>query len=264
MPPSPRRSGPFFKSLALVALLCAPSPPRDLRASPPSSAPDDPTVATFSIAARDPDTGEIGVAVQSRVLGVGSIVPYVKAGVGAVATQASANPTYGPDGLKFLAEGKSAEETLKALTDADKKSDIRQAGIIAPKGAPATFTGSQCMAWAGGKTGTHYTVQGNILAGQAVVDDMATAFENTKGTLGERMLAALDAGQTAGGDKRGMQSAAILVSREGWGYGGQNDRYIDLRVDDHAAPIKELQRLLELHKKIFGRRAGDKKKPGGQ
>lgn len=263
MPHSLRRPGPFL-ALTLAALLCAPSPPAATHAAPPASSPNDPTVATFSIVARDPDTGEIGVAVQSKVLGVGSIVPYVKAGVGAIATQASANPTYGPEGLKLLAGGKSAEETLKTLTETDKKSAIRQAGIIAPAGKPATFTGDQCMAWAGGKTGTHYTVQGNILAGQAVVDDMATAFENTKGTLAERMLAALDAGQTAGGDKRGMQSAAILVSREGWGYAGQNDRYIDLRVDDHATPIKELQRLLELHKKIFGRRAEAKKKPEGQ
>ncbi len=223
-----------------------------------------PRVATFSIVARDPDTGEIGVAVQSRVLGVGAIVPFAKAGVGAVATQSMANTTYGPEGLKLLADGKSAEETLKTLTDADKQSVLRQVGVLGVKGAPATFTGSGCMAWAGGRTGTDYTVQGNILAGQAVVDGMATAFENTKGTLAERMLAALDAGQAAGGDKRGMQSAAILVVRDGWGYGGQNDRYIDLRVDDHATPIKELRRLLELHRKLFGRPSGDKKNPEGR
>jgi uncharacterized Ntn-hydrolase superfamily protein len=257
------RPGPFF-ALTLAALLWAPSPPPATHASPPASSPNDPTVATFSIVARDPGTGEIGVAVQSKVLGVGAIVPYVKAGAGAIATQAAANVTYGPDGLKLLVEGKSAGETLKTLTDADKKSAIRQVAIIAPKGSPATFTGDQCMAWAGGKTGADYAVQGNILAGQAVVDDMATAFENTKGALAERMLAALDAGQAAGGDRRGMQSAAILVSREGWGYAGENDRYIDLRVDDHATPIKELQRLLELHKKLFGRRAEPKKKPEGQ
>jgi uncharacterized Ntn-hydrolase superfamily protein len=193
--------------------------------------------------------------VQSRVLGVGAIVPFAKAGVGAIATQSMANTTYGPEGLKLLAAGKSAEETMKALTEADKDSAKRQVGILAVKGPPVTFTGSGCLAWAGGRTGTDYTVQGNILAGQAVVDDMATAFESTKGTLGKRMLAALEAGQAAGGDKRGMQSAALLIVREGWGYGGQNDRYIDLRVDDHAEPIKELGRILELHGKIFGRRA---------
>ena len=223
-----------------------------------------PLVATFSIAARDPDTGEIGVAVQSRVLGVGAIVPFAKAGVGAVATQAMANTAYGPEGLKLLAAGKSAEETLKSLTDADKQSAIRQAGVLGMTGPPATFTGSGCMEWAGGKTGTHYTVQGNILAGQAVVDGMATAFESTKGTLAERMLAALDAGQAAGGDKRGMQSAALLVVHEGWGYAGQNDRYIDLRVDDHSTPIKELRRLLEVHGKVFGRPGQDRKKPEGR
>lgn len=218
-----------------------------------------PVVATFSIVARDPDTGELGVAVQSRVLGVGAIVPYAKAGVGAIATQSYANPVYGPDGLKLLAEGKSAEETLAALTKADDQQTVRQAGIIAPKGKPANFTGEKCMAWAGGRTGEHYAVQGNILAGQPVVDGMATAFENTKGPLSARLLAALDAGQAAGGDKRGMQSAALLVVRDGWGYGGGNDRYIDLRVDDHAEPIRELRRLLELHGKIFGRRVKEEK-----
>lgn len=212
-----------------------------------------PRVATFSIAARDPGTGELGVAVQSRVLGVGAIVPYAKAGVGAVATQSMANTAYGPEGLKLLADGKSAGEVLAALTAADEKRDSRQAGIIPAKGQPATFTGTGCLAWAGGKTGEHCAVQGNILTGAAVVDGMAEAFEKTTGTLAERMLAALDAGQAAGGDKRGMQSAALLIVRDGWGYGGQNDRYIDLRVDDHETPIKELRRLLELHGKLFGR-----------
>jgi len=217
-------------------------------------------VATFSIVARDPDTGELGVAVQSRVLGVGAIVPFAKAGVGAIATQASANTLYGPDGLKMLASGKSAAGTLTALTTADGRRDIRQAGIIAVQGEPATFTGSGCMEFAGGKVGAHYAVQGNILAGQPVVDGMASAFENTKGTLAERMLAALDAGQAAGGDTRGMQSAALLVVRDGWGYGRQNDRYIDIRVDDHAEPIKELRRLLGLHARLFGRPAAVEKK----
>ena len=226
-----------------------------------SASPAVPCVATFSIVARDPDTGELGVAVQSRVLGVGAIVPFAKAGVGAIATQSMANTEYGPDGLKLLAGGKSAAEALKSLTDADPKRDIRQAGIIAAAGEAATFTGSGCMEFAGGKTGAHYAVQGNILAGAPVVDGMAQAFENSKGTLAERMLAALDAGQAAGGDKRGMQSAALLVVREGWGYGGQSDRYIDLRVDDHSEPIKELRRLLGLHVKLFGRPVVETRKP---
>lgn len=218
-----------------------------------------PRVATFSIVARDPATGELGVAVQSRVLGVGAIVPFAKSGVGAVATQSMANTAYGPDGLMLLAEGQPAAAVLEALTKADPQQAIRQAGVIGVKGAPATFTGSACMAWAGGRTGEHYAVQGNILAGQPVVDGMAEAFEKTEGTLAERMLAALDAGQAAGGDKRGMQSAALLVVRDGWGYGGQNDRYIDLRVDDHKEPIAELRRLLGLHRALFGRPAEKKR-----
>ena len=213
--------------------------------------PDAPLVATFSIVARDPATGELGVAVQSRVLGVGAIVPWARASVGAVATQSYANVTYGPEGLKLLAADKSAEETLAALTSADERKALRQAAVIAPRGKPATFTGGECIDWAGGRTGEHYSVQGNILAGETVVSGMAEAFEKTEGTLAVRMLAALDAAQAAGGDKRGMQSAALLVVRDGWGYGGQSDRYIDLRVDDHESPIKELRRVYELHTKIF-------------
>ncbi len=225
------------------------------RAAPPVVTNDGPPprVATYSIVARDPATGELGVAVQSRVLGVGAIVPYAKAGVGAVATQSMANTAWGPDGLTLLAKGQSAEEVLKSLVAADPQSAQRQAGILAPQGAPATFTGSGCMEWAGSRTGEHFTAQGNILAGPAVVDGMAEVFTKTTGTLAERMLAALDAAQAAGGDKRGMQSAALLVVRHGWGYGGQNDRYLDLRVDDHAAPLTELRRLLGLHGKLFGR-----------
>lgn len=231
--------------------------------APPSaggqSASPPPRVATFSIVARDPATGELGVAVQSRVLGVGAIVPFAKAGVGAVATQSMANTAYGPEGLKLLAAGRPAVEVLKELTAADPQKDIRQAGVIGPEGPPASFTGSACMAWAGGRVGEHYAVQGNILAGQAVVDGMAEAFEKTPGTLAERMLAALEAGQAAGGDNRGMQSAALLVVRDGWGYGGQNDRYMDLRVDDHKEPIAELRRLHGLHRALFGRPAAKKR-----
>ncbi len=225
-----------------------------------SDSPAPPVVGTYSIVARDPATGELGVAVQSRVLGVGSIVPYAKAGVGAVATQSYANTAWGPEGLALLAKGKSAEEALQELVASDALSAKRQAGIIAPQGEPATFTGNGCMEWAGSRKGEHFTAQGNILAGPAVVDGMAEAFTKTEGTLAERMLAALDAAQAAGGDKRGMQSAALLVVRDGWGYGGQNDRYIDLRVEDHAEPLKELRRLLELHGKIF-RRPADRPAP---
>lgn len=205
----------------------------------------DPAVHTFSIVAYDPDKKEWGVGVASKFLAVGAVVPWAKAGVGAIATQSFANTAYGPDGLKLLSEGKSAEETLKALTDADKLRDLRQAGIVDASGNPATFTGAKCNAWAGGKTGKHYTCQGNILAGEAVVNDMAKAFEDTKGPLAWRIMAALEAAEKAGGDKRGKQSAAILVVRDKAGYGG-NDRMIDFRVDDHANPVEELGRILKL------------------
>jgi uncharacterized Ntn-hydrolase superfamily protein len=215
----------------------------------PSSAAPEPgpavePVNTFSVVGYDPDKKEWGVAVASKFLAVGAVVPWAKAGVGAVATQSYANTTYGPDGLKMMADGKSAEETIKALTDADKQKDQRQVGMVDKDGNAATFTGTKCLAWAGGKTGKHYTCQGNILAGEAVVADMAKAFEDTKGPLAWRLLAAMEAGDKAGGDKRGKQSAAILVVKEKGGYGGFNDRYVDFRVDDHEKPLEELARLL--------------------
>jgi uncharacterized Ntn-hydrolase superfamily protein len=212
-------------------------------AAPPSGSDQ---VNTFSIAACDPDKKEWGVAVASKYLAVGSAVPWAKAGVGAVATQASVNVTFGPKGLELLAEGKSAEETIKALTDADKNKSSRQVGVIDAKGEPATFTGEKCFAWAGGKTGKNYTVQGNLLAGEKVVDEMAKAFEETKGPLAWRLMAALEAGDKAGGDKRGKQSAAILVVKENAGPNGFGDRYLDFRVDDHTDPIPELARILAL------------------
>jgi uncharacterized Ntn-hydrolase superfamily protein len=221
--------------------------------------PSCPVVATFSIVARDPATGELGVAVQSRVLGVGSIVPWARAGVGAVATQSYANTGYGSAGLRLLGEGKSAQEVVESLTGSDPEKAVRQVGVLGVRGKPAVFTGSGCLAWAGGKAGEHYAVQGNILAGEAVIAGMAKAFETGSGTLAERMLAALEAGQKAGGDRRGMQSAALLVVRDGWGYGGQNDRYMDLRVEDHAEPIAELRRLHDLHGKTFPRPKGEGK-----
>jgi len=217
-----------------------------------------PPVATFSIAAFDPKTGELGVAVQSKFLAVGAVVPWAKAGVGAVATQARANTTYGPEGLRRLSAGDEPAKVLAKLLAADKGRDHRQVGLVDARGRTATHTGKKCLPWAGGKTGRNYCVQGNILAGPRVVDAMARGFEGAAGDLGERMLAALAAGQKAGGDRRGRQSAAILVVRKGAGYGGFNDRYRDLRVDDHPEPIRELLRIYRLHQRIFPPPASDR------
>ena len=203
---------------------------------------------TFSIVARDPEAGELGVAVQSKFLAVGAVVPWAQAGVGAIATQAWANTTYGPGGLDLLASGLSAKETIARLTGADDGSASRQVGVVAMHGEPTTFTGDECFPWAGGHVGEHYTCQGNILVGEETVLSMARTFEQTAGHLCDRLMAALAAGQAAGGDSRGQESAALLVVRERGGYGGFNDRFIDLRVDDHPQPIEELQRILQLHK----------------
>src|SRR5258708_6230174 len=203
---------------------------------------------TFSIVARDPEAGELGIAVQSKFLAVGAVVPWAQAEVGAIATQAWANTTYGPGGLALLASGLSAKETIARLTGADDGRASRQVGIVAIHGEPATFTGDECFPWAGGHVGEHYSCQGNILVGEETVLSMARTFEQTSGHLCDRLMAALAAGQSAGGDSRGQQSAALLVVREKGGYGGFNDRFIDLRVDDHPHPIEELQRILELHK----------------
>lgn len=216
-------------------------------------------VSTFSIVAFDPESGDLGVAVESKFFAVGPVVPFAAAGVGAVATQSYANTSYGPRGLEMLREGRAAEEVITALTESDEGREVRQVGIVDAQGASATFTGDSCLQWAGGRTGPGYAVQGNILAGPAVVDSMAEAFEATGGDLATRMVAALAAGQAAGGDARGRQSAALLVVREGGGYGGYNDRYIDLRVDDHPTPIAELQRLLDIrHSQIIGSDAQSK------
>jgi uncharacterized Ntn-hydrolase superfamily protein len=209
-------------------------------------------VATFSIVAHDPETGDLGVAVQSKFLGVGAVVPWARAGVGAVATQAFANTTYGPRGLDMLADGKAPEDVLKALTDPDEGRARRQVGIVDAKGRAASYTGEKAMAWAGHVVGEGFACQGNILAGEAVVSAMAKAFRESKEPLPERLVAALAAGQAAGGDKRGRQSAAVLVVREAGGYGGFTDRYVDLRVEDHQTPIAELARVLALHRKTFG------------
>ena len=203
---------------------------------------------TFSIVARDPQTGELGIAVQSKFLAVGAVVPWAKAGVGAIATQSWANTTYGPRGLAMLAEGMNTQEVLHQLTSQDEAGAERQVGIIGVNGEPATYTGKECFSWAGGHVGTHYACQGNILVSEDTVLAMARTFEETPGHLCDRLVAALAAGQAAGGDSRGQQSAALLVVREGGGYSGFNDRFIDLRVDDSSAPIAELQRILQLHK----------------
>ena len=203
---------------------------------------------TFSIVARDPQAGESGIAVQSKFLAVGAVVPWAKAGVGAIATQSWANTSYGPRGLELLASGLSVQETLAQLIGEDDGRASRQVGIVGVDGQPATFTGDQCFPWAGGQVGEHYTCQGNILVGKDTVLAMARTFEQTTGRLCDRLVAALAAGQAAGGDSRGQQSAALLVVRQGGGYGGFNDRFIDLRVDDHPQPINELQRILQLHK----------------
>jgi uncharacterized Ntn-hydrolase superfamily protein len=212
---------------------------------------EEPHINTFSIVAFDPDTGDLGVAVQSRYFAVGSVVPWAKAGVGAIATQAMARISFGPTGLDLLAAGKPAPEVLEALLASDAKSAVRQVAIVDGKGKVAVHTGADCLDWAGHHAGERFVVQGNILAGPEVVQEMAKAFKSARAKpeseLADWLLAALQAGQAAGGDRRGKQSAALLVVRANGGPGGDNDRYVDLRVDDHPDPIVELGRLLGLH-----------------
>ena len=203
-------------------------------------------VATFSIVACDLERRQWGVVTQSRVLAVGSIVPFAKAEVGAIATQSWANTTFGPNGLKMLSEAKSAQETLDTLLENDDDREHRQVAIVDRQGRIAHFTGDKCLKWAGAQTGDHYCCLGNILVGKEVVSDMAETFEKTDGSLADRMLAAMVAGQNAGGDRRGRQSTGMLIVQDKAGYSGFDDRYIDLRVDDHPRPIEELGRLLDL------------------
>jgi uncharacterized Ntn-hydrolase superfamily protein len=202
---------------------------------------------TFSIVAADLDAGDWGVAVASKFVSVGAVVPWARAGVGAVATQSWANTSFGPAGLALMADGASAEDALGTLVDGDEGRADRQVGVVDAAGRAATFTGSACMEWAGGATGSGFAAQGNILVGEQVVDAMAGAFSETDGDLCDRLLAALLAGDAAGGDRRGRQSAALLVVREGGGYEGRNDRYIDLRVDDHPDAPRELARLFGVY-----------------
>ncbi|MGI2329173.1 DUF1028 domain-containing protein [Planococcus sp. YIM B11945] len=205
-------------------------------------------VATFSIIGADPETGEVGVAVQSKFLAVGAVVPWAKANVGAVATQSWANTEYGPKGLELLEQGVAPEKVIEQLVSNDPGKNLRQVAIINQKGEASAFTGEECFDWAGHKVGKHHSCQGNILVSEKTVTAMSGTFEKTEGTLTERLLAALAAAQHAGGDSRGKQSAAIYVLQEGAGYGGYNDVKVDLRVDDHPEPIEELHRLFELHK----------------
>jgi len=218
----------------------------------------EPVVATYSIVACDLAAGQWGVAVQSKFLAVGSVVPWAEPGAGAVATQSYANPRYGPEGLALLRQGRSAQEVVDELTAADDGRAQRQVGVVDARGGAATFTGEGCHDWAGGRTGDGYAAQGNILVSDATVDALAATFEASRGPLAERLLTSLAGGQAAGGDRRGQQSASLLVVERDGGYAGLSDTLVDLRVDDHERPIEELQRLHELHRLLFGETPRDR------
>ena len=225
----------------------------------------DPLVATFSIVAVDLANGDVGVAVQSKFPNVRPVVPWAEAGVGAVATQSFANVSYGPRGLHLMRNGATSEEALKILINTDNDKHNRQVGIVDAKGNAASWTGQECFDWAGGYagqnfggkgtvvTGKGYAIQGNILVSKETVDAMAKTFEQTKGSLSDRLVAALVAGGKAGGDRRGEESAALLVERKGAGYDESSDDYIDISIYDHTAPLQELERLYRLHKLYFFR-----------
>jgi uncharacterized Ntn-hydrolase superfamily protein len=216
-----------------------------------------PRVSTYSICACDLERHEWGVAVQSKFLAVGALVGWAEPEVGAVATQAFANPRYGPEGLTQLREGHSAEEVVARLTEPDEGRDERQLGVVDAAGEGATYTGSKCFEWAGGRTGAGYAAQGNILVSGDTVDALAETFEQAAGPLAERLVACLQAAERAGGDRRGRQSAALLVVKKDAGYAGLSDVLVDLRVDDHPEPIAELERLLALHELYFGQTPDD-------
>jgi uncharacterized Ntn-hydrolase superfamily protein len=229
----------FSVLITAILLLC-------FFVQPALSQPTDPAspVATFSIVGRDEESGELGIAVASRFFAVGSVVPWARADIGAVATQSFANTTFGWRGLELLEKGMSPAEALDSLLVDDADPHRRQFGIVAADGGSATYTGKDCIPWAGGRAGRNYAAQGNILAGEGVVAAMESTFVTTSGTLADRLYAALLAGERMGGDSRGKQSAALLVVKQGAGYGGFTDRAIDIRVDDHAEPFVELGRLL--------------------
>ncbi len=211
-----------------------------------------PVVATYSIAACDLEAGQWAVATQSKFLAVGSVVPWAKPRVGAIATQAYANPRYGPDGLRLLEEGLGAEEVVARLTGPDEGRDQRQLGVVDGSGGSATYTGSACLDWAGGVAGPCFAAQGNILVDRGTVDELATTFTAATGPLAKRLLACLAAAQAAGGDRRGQQSAALLVVERDGGYAGLSDVAVDLRIDDHPTPVEELSRLYGIHQGLFG------------
>jgi uncharacterized Ntn-hydrolase superfamily protein len=212
-----------------------------------------PRVTTYSVVACDLDAGQWGVAVQSKFLAVGSVVPWAEPQVGAIATQSWANPRYGPHGLELLRSGQSADEAVATLTAADEGREHRQLGIVDGSGRAATFTGAECQDWAGGRTGSGYAAQGNILVSRETVDALAATFEsNTHLELAERLIECLAAAQAAGGDRRGQQSASLLVVQKDAGYASLSDTVVDLRVDDHERPIPELARLYALHQELFG------------
>src|SRR5216110_4031744 len=212
-----------------------------------------PIVATYSIAGCDLDASQWGVAVQSKFLAVGAIVPWAEPHVGAVATQAYANPRYGPEGLDLLRQGYAADEVVRRLVGADDGRDERQLGIVDRHGGSAAWTGPGCNEWAGHRTGGGYAAQGNILAGEETVAALATTFEaNTQLPLTQRLIECLAAAQAAGGDRRGQQSSSLLVVEKDGGYGSLSDVLVDLRVDDHERPVQELRRLYELHYRLFG------------
>jgi len=209
-------------------------------------------VATYSIAACDLEAGQWGVATQSKFLAVGSVVPWAEPRAGAIATQAYANPRYGSEGLVLLREGLTAEQVVDRLTSADEGRNHRQLGVVDEEGRSASFTGEECLEWAGGRTGPCYAAQGNILVSAATVDALAETFEGSSGALADRLLDCLDAAQAAGGDRRGQQSAAILVVEKDGGYAKLSDVVVELRVEDHERPIEELRRLYRLHQALFG------------
>jgi uncharacterized Ntn-hydrolase superfamily protein len=218
-----------------------------------------PPVATYSLCACDLDAGQWGVVTQSKFLAVGSIVPWAEPGAGAIATQSFANWRYGPDGLALLRQGLTASDVVERLTSADDDREQRQLGVVDAQGGSATFTGSGCHGWAGGRAGRGYTAQGNILVSGETVDALAETFERTAGRpLTERLLDSLAAAQAAGGDRRGQQSAALLVVERDAGYAGLSDVLVDLRVDDHPQPIEELRRLYAMHQALFGTTPRDK------
>lgn len=222
-------------------------------------------VSTFSIVAIDTNNGDVGVAVQSKFPNVRPVVPWAEAGVGAVATQSLANVSYGPRGLTLMRNGATAEQALRILIGTDSARESRQVGLIDAKGNSASWTGTECFDWAGGRTATSaggkgtvivgkdFAAQGNILVGKATVDALAETFQKTQGSLADRLVAALVAAGKAGGDRRGEESAALLVKRKGAGYDSTSDDYIDISIYDNPAPLKELERLYALHKLYFFR-----------